>query len=57
MRRWIFGHWIELHLLFEPRDLWIGVYWRGREGHGFAKASLELYICIVPMLPIHLEIF
>lgn len=35
-------------LKFEPRDLWIGVYWN-RPYWG-----LEVYICIVPCLPIKL---
>jgi hypothetical protein len=33
-------------LLFEPRDLWIGV----RKPHKYEK--LVVYICIVPMFPI-----
>jgi hypothetical protein len=32
-------------LLFEPRDLWVGVYWETRHG-------LEVYVCIVPCFPI-----
>lgn len=33
-------------LLFEPRDLWIGVYWKKDCTHG------HVYICLIPMLPI-----
>ncbi len=57
MRGWVFNRWVELELLFEPRDLWIGMYWKRRKSWGFANASWEFYICIVPTLPIHLEIF
>lgn len=35
-----------IELKFEPRDLWIGVYWNR---HWYA---LEVYICIVPLLPL-----
>ncbi|MDF0554892.1 hypothetical protein [Kamptonema sp. UHCC 0994] len=33
-------------LKFEPRDLWIGVYW------DYKYADLYLHICLIPMLPI-----
>jgi hypothetical protein len=36
-----------ISLLFEPRDLWIGVYWT-KEDIGRTR----LYVCLVPMLPI-----
>lgn len=37
--RW--GTW----LLWEPRDLWIGVFWNLDCTHG------DLYICLIPTLP------
>jgi hypothetical protein len=43
-----------LALLFEPRDLWIGIYWRtGREG---PRRTLTLYLCLLPCLPIRLSL-
>lgn len=33
---------------FEPRDLWIGLFWRQTE------MSWHFYICIVPLLPLHI---
>lgn len=33
---------------FEPRDLWIGVYFN------FGLLSNHIYICILPLLPIHI---
>jgi hypothetical protein len=32
---------------WEPRDLWIGVFWRRTE------IALHLYICLLPMVPLH----
>jgi hypothetical protein len=37
---------IILRLLFEPRDVWIGVYW-DRQPMG-----LYLYVCVLPTLPL-----
>lgn len=33
-------------VLFEPRDLWVGVYWDRRPG------ELRVYVCLVPRLPL-----
>ena len=38
-----------ISLRYEPRDLWIGVYW-DRPIWG-----LVIYICILPMLPIRIH--
>lgn len=38
-------HFLESEVLFEPRDLWIGFYWKR-----YPKA-LEIYTCLIPMLP------
>lgn len=35
---------------FEPRDLWLGCYWR-KDGWGVMR-SLTLYICLLPCLPL-----
>lgn len=36
---------------FEPRDLWVGVYWKK------PLRRLHLYICLIPTLVIHVEIW
>lgn len=41
---------MNIRVKFEPRDLWIGVYWK-TYNEGWSK-MLNVYICILPMLPI-----
>ena len=58
------GHaWVALE--FKPADLWIGMFWK-RSSRGAWDASgqwagagsrvLDVWICLVPMLPIHLHL-
>lgn len=42
-----------LQLLWEPRDWWVGVYWNYSEAIGGDK--LDIYICIIPLLPIKFQ--
>lgn len=50
-------------LHFEHRDLWVGVYWKRADTPTSSNDpdsgiypinSLHLYICLIPMFPIHL---
>jgi hypothetical protein len=41
-------------LLWEPRDLWVGVFWKPPYDEGPSR-WLELYVCVVPMLPLRLN--
>ena len=60
---------ITARLQLEPRDLWVGVFWRferwraeitgSDHKHGAyiaAPWSLHLYVCILPMLPLHVYV-
>ena len=43
-----------LKIKFEPRDLWVGIYWTIEEDF-ILQRFLKIYICIIPMLPICLD--
>jgi hypothetical protein len=43
MRRW------RGRFEFQPRDLWIGVYWKD-DG-----LTLDVWICVLPCIPLHLQ--
>ena len=47
-------------LIFEPRDLWLGVYWDRpmplEMGYGFLMRTLHIYICVVPCLPLKITL-
>jgi len=46
---------------FEPRDLWVGAYWKRYPAPGSASMhsrwQYELYLCFIPMLPVHVSWF
>jgi len=42
-----------IRLEFKPADLWIGAFWRYDNSKILLK-TFDLYICLLPMLPIHL---
>ena len=41
---------LELGLEFKVEDLWIGIFWKREE------LNLDIWVCLLPMLPIHLKI-
>lgn len=49
---WVQGFGWELSLVFEPRDLWVGLYWTWE-----TETMLNLYVCLLPMLPIRLTLW
>ncbi len=40
---------MSIKILFDPRDLWIGVYW---DKVGYVT---RIFVCIIPCLPILFE--
>jgi hypothetical protein len=45
---------VTVALVFEPRDLWVGAYWK-RE-NAIVSTCLYVWVCLLPMLPIRLAI-
>jgi hypothetical protein len=41
----------KVDVFFEPRDLWLGLYWTREE----ERQTLKVYICLIPMFPIYVE--
>lgn len=39
-------------LIFEPRDLWLGIYWNPVESLMGNWIALDVYVCVLPCLPI-----
>lgn len=37
---------IDVRLKFEPRDIWVGIFWQR------IAPGLEVYVCLLPMLPL-----
>lgn len=46
------NNYLSLAILFEPQDLWVGVYWKSTWEGG--TRFLILWICFVPMPPLRL---
>lgn len=42
---------MKARIKFEPRDLWVGVYW-DRRHH---PPELDVYVCLVPCFPLHVR--
>lgn len=42
---------LKAQIQWEPRDLWVGVFWRESD------LCLHVYICLIPLLPLHIVSF
>jgi hypothetical protein len=43
---------MNIRLLFEPRDVWVGVFWTRLRFYDPPRRRWDVYVCLVPMLPI-----
>lgn len=50
-------------LLFEPRDLWVGLFWEKTRGYAILSAgwyqcvqTFNVFICLLPMLPLRITV-
>lgn len=44
-----------MKIKFEPRDLWVGIYWKSEPWtypHCSTTRKITCYLCIIPMFPI-----
>lgn len=49
LKQWRFREY-RFTLIFEPRDLWIGVFWDGWKT--MDQTMFEVYVIIIPTLPL-----
>lgn len=43
----------KLSIKFEPRDIWVGVFWDKKPKSVHEKLRLwDVYVCLIPLLPI-----
>ncbi len=48
--------WIKAQFQFEPRDLWIGLFWRVNRHPNPLPRFLHIYLCVIPLVPFHMTI-
>lgn len=41
---------------FEPRDVWLGLFWRTLRQMPPPYYTLHLYICLLPLVPLHITL-
>lgn len=46
---------VNIRVKFEPRDIWFGIYWNLHKSIESQYRKLDVYICLIPTLPIHIQ--
>lgn len=46
---------MRIRLEFKPEDMWVGVYWKRTRVGRATRAVIDVWICLVPTIPIHLR--
>lgn len=44
---------VHVSLLFEPRDVWVGLYWDVQTA---GNGALLVYVCLVPCVPVRIRV-
>lgn len=47
---------LKIQLQLEPKDLWIGVFWKCVPMEDPLWKTLHIYTCFIPMLPLHITV-
>ncbi len=57
-KRLISGNLWTLWIMWEPRDLWVGVFWKQKDYEFKSRTQriTDIYICFIPCIPIRLSI-
>ena len=41
-----------LQIKWEPRDIWIGLYWEGGKLEAIPIVAYRFFLCVIPMIPV-----
>lgn len=52
--RLIDGNRLKVQIQFEPKGLWIGLFWRITRDVSPPTSIVHLFVCVVPCFPLHI---